>query len=114
MLSLFKDLGQAVQELCASHSPEGTEAEEDSEEARTMATQVGKELKTLMEKQGINIGLLSEEIKDLKGTIKELMVEIGNLRSEVKELQQRWNEFIEEEEVPGPSTGSTLMKNKRS
>ena len=67
-----------------------------------------------MEKQGINIGLLSEEIKDLKGTIKELMVEIGNLRSEVKELQQRWNEFIEEEEVPGPSTGSTLMKNKRS
>ncbi|OLP88204.1 hypothetical protein AK812_SmicGene30497 [Symbiodinium microadriaticum] len=82
MLSLFKDLGQAVQELCASHSPEGTEAEEDSEEARTMATQVGKELKTLMEKQGINIGLLSEEIKDLKGTIKELMVEIGNLRTE--------------------------------
>ncbi|OLP88807.1 hypothetical protein AK812_SmicGene29787 [Symbiodinium microadriaticum] len=113
MLSSFKDLGQVVQDLCASHSPEGTEAEEDSEEARTMAAQVGKELKTLMEKQGINVSLLSEEIKDLKGTIKELMAEIGNLRSEVQELQQRWNEFIEEEEVARTEYGKYFEEQEK-
>ena len=58
MLSRFKDLGHVVQDLCASHSPEGTEAEEkkeeDSEEAqRTMATAV-KELRAIMEKQDGN------------------------------------------------------------
>ena len=98
MLSLFKELGHVAQDLCASHSPEGTEAEEDSEEARTMATQIGRELKALMEKQGGNICLLSEEIEALRATIKELVVELGNVRTEVQELQARWCEFIAEEE----------------
>ena len=64
MLSLFKDLGQVVQELCASHSPEGTEAGEASEEeAATMTAVVAKELKDLMEKQGLNIRMLAEQIQ---------------------------------------------------
>ena len=101
MLSLFKDLGQVVQELCASHSPEGTEAGEASEEeeAATMTAVVAKELKDLMEKQGLNIRMLAEQIKELKGTIGTMTAEIGNLRSEVQELQQRRSEFIEEEEA---------------
>ena len=101
MLSLFKDLGQVVQELCASHSPEGTEAGEASEEeeAATMTAVVAKELKDLMEKQGLNIRMLAEQIKELKGTIGTMTAEIGNLRIEVQELQQRWSEFIEEEEA---------------
>ena len=62
-------------------------------------TQIGKDLKALMEKQGGNICLLSQEIEALRGTIRELVEEIGNVRTEVQELQQRWTEFIEEEEV---------------
>ena len=97
MLSLFKDLGQAVQELCASHSLEGTEASE--EEAATMTAVVAKGLKDLMEKQGLNIRMLAEQIKELKGTVSTMTAEIGNMRTEVQELQQRWSEFIEEEEA---------------
>ena len=97
MLSLFKDLGQAVQELCTSHSLEGTEASE--EEAATMTAVVAKELKDLMEKQGLNIRMLAEQIKELKGTVSTMTAEIGNMRTEVQELQQRWSEFIEEEEA---------------
>ena len=99
MLSLFKDLGQVVQELCASHSPEGTEAGEASEEAAAMSAVVAKELKDLMEKQGLNIRMLAEQIKELKGTVTTMTAEIGNLKTEVQELQQRWSEFIEEEEA---------------
>ena len=110
---LFKDLGHVVQKLCASHSPEGTEAEEESEEAQTMATQIGKELKALMEKQAGNIALLSEEIEALRATIKELVVEIGNVRTEVQELQQRWNEFIEEEEVARTEYGKYFEEQEK-
>ncbi|OLQ02935.1 hypothetical protein AK812_SmicGene14167 [Symbiodinium microadriaticum] len=98
MLSLFKDLGQTVQELCASHSLEETGTSEE-EEAATMTAVVAKELKDLMEKQGLNIRMLAEQIKELKGTVGTMTAEIGNLRTEVQELQQRWSEFIEEEEA---------------
>ena len=97
MLSLFKDLGQAVQELCASHSLEGTEDSE--EEAATMTAVVAKELKDLMEKQGLNIRMLAEQIKELKGTVSTMTVELAAMRNSVQELQQRWSEFIEEEEA---------------
>ena len=99
MLSLFKDLGQVVQEICASRSPEGTEAGEASEEeeAATMTAVVAKELKDLM--QGLNIRMLAEQIKELKGTVSTMTAEIRNMRTEVPELQQRWSEFIEEEEA---------------
>ena len=100
MLSLFKDLGQAVQELCASHSPEGTVAGEASEEeGATMTAVVAKELKDLMEKQGLNIRMLAEQIKELKGTVSTMTVELAQMRTSVQELQQRWSEFIEEEEA---------------
>ncbi|OLP77898.1 ABC transporter G family member 22 [Symbiodinium microadriaticum] len=99
MLSLFKDLGQIVQELCASHSLEGTGTGEE-EEAATMTAVVAKELKDLMEKkQGLNIRMLAEQIKELKGTVGTMTAEIGNMRTEIQELQQRWSEFIEEEEA---------------
>ena len=104
MSSLFRDLGHVVQELCSSHSPqepeslEGT-AGEDSEEEKTMATQIGRELKALMEKQTVEIGTLSADLKALRETVKELVVVIGNVKSEVQELQQKWNSFIEEEEA---------------
>ena len=99
MLSLFKDLGQTVQELCASHSLEGTGTGEE-EEAATMTAVVAKELKDLMEKkQGLNIRMLAEQIKELKGTVGTMTAEIGNMRTEIQELQQRWSEFIEEEEA---------------
>ena len=94
MSSLFRDLGHVVQELCSSHSPqepeslEGT-AGEDSEEEKTMATQIGRELKALMEKQTVEIGTLSADVKALRETVKELVVVIGNVKSEVQELQQK-------------------------
>ena len=43
--------------------------------------------------------MLAEQIKELKGTVTTMTPEIGNLRTEVQELQQRWSEFIEEEEA---------------
>ena len=98
MLSLFKDLGQTVQELCASHSLEETGTSEE-EETATMTAVVAKELKDLMEKQGLNIRMLAEQIKELKGTVTAMTVELAEMRTSVKELQQRWSEFIEEEEA---------------
>ena len=97
MLSLFKDLGQTVQELCASHSLEGTETSEEGTAAMTAV--VEKELKDLMEKQGLNIRMLTEQIKELKGTVATMTAEIGSMKKEVMELQERWSEFIEEEEA---------------
>ena len=49
MYSLFNELGLVVQDLCASHSLEGSE-EEEKEVERNMATTV-KEIKALMERQ---------------------------------------------------------------
>ena len=98
MLSLFKDLGQTVQELCASHSLEEPGTSEE-EETATMTAVVAKELKDLMEKQGLNIRMLAEQIKELKGTVTAMTVELAEMRTSVKELQQRWSEFIEEEEA---------------
>ena len=98
MLSLFKDLGQTVQELCASHSLEGTGTSEE-EEAATMTAVVAKELKDLMEKQGLNIRMLAEQIKELKGTVGTMTAEVMNMKTHIQELQQRWSEFIEEEEA---------------
>ena len=99
MLSVFKDLGQVVQELCASHSLEGTEAGEASEGTAAMSAVVAKELKDLMEKQGLNIRMLAEQISELKGTMALMTTEVVNLKTEVQELQVKWNEFIEEEEA---------------
>ena len=99
MLSVFKDLGQVVQELCSSHSLEGTEAGEASEGTAAMSAVVAKELKDLMEKQGLNIRMLAEQISELKGTMGQMTAEIVNLKTEVQELQVKWNEFIEEEEA---------------
>ena len=99
MLSMLKDLGQVVQELCASHSPEGTEAGETSEGTAAMSAIVAKELKDLMEKQGLNIRMLAEQISELKGTMATMTAEVVNLKTEVQELQVKWNEFIEEEEA---------------
>ena len=98
MLSLFKDLGQTVQELCASHSLEETGTSEE-EEAATMTAVVAKELKDLMEKQGLNIRMLAEQIKELKGTVGTMTAEVMNMKTHIQELQQRWSEFIEEEEA---------------
>ena len=64
-----------------------------------MTAVVAKELKDLMEKQGLNIRMLAEQIKELKGTVGTMTAEIGNMRTEIQELQQRWSEFIEEEEA---------------
>ena len=99
MLSVFKDLGQVVQELCASHSLEGTEAGEASEGTAAMSAVVAKELKDLMEKQGLNIRMLAEQISELKGTMALMTTEVVNLKTEVQELQAKWNTFIEEEEA---------------
>ena len=98
MLSVFKDLGQVVQELCASHSLEETEAGEASEGTAAMSAVVAKELKDLMEKQGLNIRMLAEQISELKGTMATMTAEVVNLKTEVQELQVKWNTFIEEEE----------------
>ena len=99
MLSVFKDLGQVVQELCSSHSlGEGTEAGETSEGTAAMSAVVAKELKDLMEKQGLNIRMLAEQISELKGTMAQMTAEVVNLKVEVQELQAKWNTFIEEEE----------------
>ena len=98
MLSVFKDLGQVVQELCASHSLEEAEAGEPSEGTAAMSAVVAKELKDLMEKQGLNIRMLAEQISELKGTMATMTVEVVNLKTEVQELQVKWNTFIEEEE----------------
>ena len=99
MLSVFKDLGQVVQELCASHSlGEGTEAGKDSEETAAMSAVVAKELKDLMEKQGLNIRMLAEQISELKGTMAQMTAEVVNLKDEIQELQEKWNTFMEEEE----------------
>ena len=99
MLSVFKDLGQVVQELCASHSlGEETEAGEASEGTAAMSAVVAKELKDLMEKQGLNIRMLAEQISELKGTMAQMTAEVVNLKTEVQELQVKWNTFIEEEE----------------
>ena len=98
MLSVFKDLGQVVQELCSSHSLEGTEAGEASEGTAAMSAVVAKELKDLMEKQGLNIRMLAEQISELKGTMAQMTAEVVNLKTEVQELQVKWNTFIEEEQ----------------
>ena len=99
MLSVFKDLGQVVQELCASHSlGEGTEAGEDREETAAMSAVVAKELKDLMEKNGLNIRMLAEQISELKGTMAQMTAEVVNLKDEIQELQAKWNTFMEEEE----------------
>ena len=98
MLSVFKDLGQVVQELCASHSLEETEAGEASEGTATMSAVVAKELKDLMGKQGLNIRMFAEQLKELTGTVTTMTGEIVNLKTEVQELQVKWNTFIEEEE----------------
>ena len=100
MLSVVKDLGQFVQEqLCASHSlEEGTEAGEASEGKAAMSAVVAKELKDLMEKNGLNIRMLAEQIGELKGTMAQMTAEVVNLKDEIQELKEKWDTFIEEEE----------------
>ena len=99
MLSVFKDLGQVVQELCASHSlEEGTEAGEDQEQTAAMSAVVAKELKDLMEKNGLNVRMLAEQISELKGTMAQMTAEVVNLKDEIQELKEKWDTFIEEEE----------------
>ena len=100
MLSgVFKDLGQVVQELCASHSlEEGTEAGEDREQTAAMSAVVAKELKDLMEKNGLNVRMLAEQISELKGTMAQMTAEVVNLKDEIQELKEKWDTFIEEEE----------------
>ena len=119
IFSLFKDLGHAVQERCSSHSSEGPESlegtagEDSEEEAKTMVTQIGRELKALMEKQSEEIGTLSADLKALRETVKELVVVIGEVKSEVQELQQRWSEFIEEEEVARTEYGKYFEEQEK-
>ncbi|OLP75365.1 hypothetical protein AK812_SmicGene44851 [Symbiodinium microadriaticum] len=100
MLSAVKDLGQFVQEqLCASHSlEEETEAGEDQEQKAAMSAVVAKELKDLMEKNGLNVRMLAEQISELKGTMLQMTAEVVNLKEEIEELKEKWNTFIEEEE----------------
>ena len=108
MLSYFKELGHVAQDLCASHSPEGSEVEgreaerkEEEEEERIMSAAV-KEIKEVMERQNGNIALLSEDIDMLKKMILELTrtanETVADLATEVRNLQNRWDEFIAEEE----------------
>ena len=113
MLSVFKDLGQVVQELCASHSLEGTEAGEASEGTATMSAVVAKELKDLMEKQGLNIRMLAEQISELKGTMAQMTSEVVNLKVEVQELQAKWNTFIEEEEAARTEYGKYFEEQEK-
>ena len=97
MLSVVKDLGQFVQEqLCASHSLE--EETEDQEKTAAMSAVVAKELKDLMEKNGLNIRMLAEQIGELKGTMAQMTAEVVNLKEEIEELKEKWNTFMEEEE----------------
>ena len=100
MLSAVKDLGQFVQEqLCASHSlEEEPEAGEDQEQKAAMSAVVAKELKDLMEKNGLNIRMLAEQISELKGTMLQMTAEVVTLKDEIQELKEKWNTFIEEEE----------------
>ncbi|CAE7333081.1 unnamed protein product, partial [Symbiodinium sp. CCMP2456] len=115
MFSYFKELGHVVQELCASHIPEGNAEgpEEESgkeieEEGREMAQAV-KELKEIMAKQNESMQELKQDIASMKEpvlqqsqltalAIKELTKEVRELQANFKELQGRWDEFIEEEE----------------
>ena len=107
MLSYFKELGHVAQDLCASHShsPEGSEVEgreaERKEEERIMSAAV-EEIKEVMERQNGNIALLSEDIDMLKKMILELTrtanETVADLATEVGNLQNRWDEFIAEEE----------------
>ena len=51
------------------------------EETATMTAVVAKELKDLMEKQGLNIRMLAEQIKELKGTVTAMTVELAEMRT---------------------------------
>ena len=75
-----------------------------------MIAVVAKKLKDLMEKQGLNIRMLAEQIKELKGTVTAMTVELAEMRTSVQELQQRWSEFIEEEEKQKQKARETLEK----
>ncbi|CAE7359367.1 unnamed protein product, partial [Symbiodinium microadriaticum] len=61
-----------------------------------------KEIKEVMERQNGNIALLSEDIDMLKKMILELTrtanETVADLATEVRNLQNRWDEFIAEEE----------------
>ena len=127
MLSYFKEPGHVVQDLCASHSPEGSEErkvrKEEEEMERTMAAAV-KELKDLMEKQNGNLCLLSRDIESLRAVVLErtkttnltvtgLANEVRNLQNDVKDLQSRWDEFIEEEEQARTEYGKYFEEQER-